>query len=163
MTRLPLRATQRGATLVVALIMLALITLLVVNAFTLSSSNLKAVGNMQIRDEAVAAANKAVEQIISTNFTNPLSAHNVSVDINNDGTQDYAVAVAMPTCAKAAIFTAALPSDVELGSSMTAGGTWYTDWDILATVTDTATGASVKVRQGVTVVLSQAQKTVACP
>ncbi|UUZ64284.1 hypothetical protein LP417_03665 [Polaromonas sp. P1-6] len=38
---------QSGATLVVALIMLTLITLLVVNAFTLSSSNLKAVGNMQ--------------------------------------------------------------------------------------------------------------------
>lgn len=163
MNRPPVRIAQRGATLVVALIMLALITLLVVNAFTLSSSNLKAVGNMQIRDEAVAAANKALEQILSVNFTNPLAASTVQVDINNDGTQDYAVAVAIPTCIKATIFVPSLPSDVELGAGMTAGGTWYTDWDLAATVTDAATGASVKVRQGVTVVLSQAQKTVACP
>lgn len=163
MNRLPTRSAQRGATLVVALIMLALITLLVVNAFTLSSSNLKAVGNMQVRDEAVAAANKAVEQVISTNFTNPLSAHSVQVDINNDGTQDYAVAIATPTCVRATIFTPSLPSDVELGSSMSSGGTWYTDWDLIATVTDAVTGGSVKVRQGVTVVLSQAQKTIACP
>ncbi len=163
MTRPHIPRAQRGATLVVALIMLTLITLLVLNAFTLSSSNLKAVGNMQIRDEAVAAANNAVEQILSSNFTNPRTEHLVQVDINNDGTNDYAVAVAIPTCIKATIFTPALPSDVELGAGMSTGGTWYTDWDLKATVADAATGAAVKVRQGVTVVLSQAQKTVACP
>ena len=43
--------------------MLALITLLVVNAFTLSSSNLKAVGNMQAREETMAAANQALTEL----------------------------------------------------------------------------------------------------
>src|SRR3954467_8329245 len=87
---------QRGATLVVALIILAVITLLVLNAYTLSSSGLKAVGNMQIRDEAVAAANEALESKVSTDFTNPLATSTYQVDINNDGTADYTVTIATP-------------------------------------------------------------------
>lgn len=154
---------QRGATLIVALIMLALITLLVVNAFTLSSSNLKAVSNMQIRDEAVAAANQALETVISTDFTTAPAASNFSVDINKDGTVDYTVAVDMPTCVKASQASTGYPSDVELGASMSSGGTWYTDWDLKATVTDAATGASVKVREGITVLLTAAKKVISCP
>ena len=50
------RHSQRGITLFVGLIMLVLITLMVTSAFTLSTSNLKSVGNMQARDEAIAAA-----------------------------------------------------------------------------------------------------------
>ena len=53
---------QHGATLVVGLIMLVLITLMVTSAFMLSSINLKSVGNMQFRDEAVAAANKNITE-----------------------------------------------------------------------------------------------------
>lgn len=158
-----LRPRQRGATLIVALIMLALITLLVVNAFTLSSSNLKAVSNMQVREEAVAAANKALEQVISTNFTSPLVANNIEVDINNDGTTDYRVAVAIPHCIKAAQASPGSPSDVELGPDMSSGSTWYTDWELKASVSDAATGGRATVTQGITVLLSQAQKTVACP
>jgi len=154
---------ERGATLVVALIMLALITLLVVNAFTLSSSNLKAVGNMQVRDEALAAANQALEQLIGTEFTNDLKASTYTVDIDKDNTPEYTVAVDKPVCIKASQAATGYPSDVELGSSMSSGGTWHTHWDLAATVSDTATGAAVKVRQGVTVLLSHAKKTVACP
>lgn len=156
-------ARQRGATLIVALIMLALITLLVVNAFTLSSSNLKAVSNMQIREEAVAAANQALETVISTDFTASPAASNFSVDINKDGTPEYTVAVELPTCIRASQASTGYPSDVELGSTMSSGGTWYTDWDLKATVTDAATGASVKVREGITVLLTSAKKVISCP
>lgn len=156
-------ASQRGATLIVGLIMIVLITLIVVNAFTLSSSNLKSVGNMQVREEAIAAANKAVEQLISSPFTNSLGTQSFTVDINKDGADDYTVAVAVPTCIRALQATAAAPSDVELGAAMSAGSTWNTEWDIDATVTDSASGASVRVRQGVRVLLSQTQKEAACP
>jgi len=156
-------ARQRGATLIIGLILLVLISLIVVNAFTLSSSNLKSVGNMQVREEAVAAANQAVEQVISSNFTSSLVAQTVTVDINKDDTTDYTVAVAAPTCVRATQSAFAAPSDVELGPGMSSGSTWNTDWDIAATVTDAATGARVRVRQGVRVLLSQSQRAAACP
>lgn len=156
-------SAQGGATLVIGLILLVLISLIVVNAFTVSSSNLKSVENMQIRDEAVAAANQAMEQVISSNFTAAPVAQTVAVDINKDSTPDYTVAVALPTCIRATQATVAPPSDVELGPGMSSGSTWNTDWDLDATVTDAATGAQVRVRQGVRVLLSQSQKTASCP
>ena len=154
---------QRGATLIVALIMLALITLLVVNAFTLSSSNLRAVGNMQSREETMAAANQAIERMVSTPFYNALGTQTWNVDINKDGTNDYVVTTALPTCIRAGQATSAYPSDVELGAAMTSGSFWNVDWDIQASVTDSLTGASVVVHQGVRTYLSQTQKETACP
>ena len=155
--------TQRGATLVVGLIMLVLITLIVTSAFTLSLSNLKSVGNMQVREEALAAANQAVEQLISAPFTDALGAQEFKVDINKDGNDDNTVAVAVPTCIRALKAVTAAPSDVELPVVMSTGSTWNTEWDIDAAVTDLASGAAVRVRQGVRVLLSQTQKDAACP
>lgn len=154
---------ERGATLIIGLIMIVLISLIVINAFTLSSSNFKSVSNMQTRDEAVAAANQVVEQVISSDFTSIPVAQTVTVDINKDDTPDYSVAVAVPTCVRATQATVAAPSDVELGAAMSAGSTWNTDWDLDATVTDAVSGAQVRVRQGVRVLLSQAQKVISCP
>lgn len=154
---------ERGATLIIGLIMIVLISLIVINAFTLSSSNFKSVSNMQTRDEAVAAANQVVEQVISSDFTSIPLAQTVTVDINKDDTPDYSVAVAVPTCVRATQATVAAPSDVELGAAMSAGSTWNTDWDLDATVTDAVSGAQVRVRQGVRVLLSQAQKVISCP
>lgn len=52
---------------------------------------------------------------------------------------------------------------MELGPGMSGGSTWNTDWDISATVNDASTGAGVRVRQGVRVLLSQSQRAAACP
>lgn len=157
------RAKQRGATLIVALIMIALITLLVINAFTLSSSNFKAVTNMQMRDEAVAAANQAVEQLIGSAFYTALATQTFTVDINKDGTNDFTVTTTKPTCIRAFISQKGAPSDVELGKALASGSTWNTDWDVEATVTDTASGASVKMHQGVRALLSLTEKETYCP
>jgi Tfp pilus assembly protein PilV len=143
--------------------MLVLITLIVTSAFTLSLSNLKSVGNMQVREEALAAANQAVEQLISAPFTDALGAQEFKVDINKDGVDDYTVAVAVPTCIRALKAVTAAPSDVELPPQMSSGSTWHTEWDIDAAVTDSASGAAVRVRQGVRVLLSQTKKDAACP
>lgn len=153
--------SQRGATLVFGLIMLLLITLIVASASTLSSSNLKSVGNLQVREEGVAAANLAVEQVISSPFTDAPVAQEINVDINKDGTNDYLVQVGAPTCIKALIATA--PGATEIGFTGGGGSTWNTEWDIDAKVTDAASGGSVHVRQGVRVRLSDAQKNLVCP
>jgi Tfp pilus assembly protein PilX len=157
-------ARQRGATLIIGLIMIVLITLIVVNAFTLSSSNLKSVGNMQVREEGVAAANQAIERLIGSPFTDALGSQTFTVDINKDGTDDYSVAVMTPVCIRAATARVAAPSDVELGAAMSTGSTWNTDWEIDATVTDSSgSGASVRVKQGVRVLMSQSDKDIKCP
>jgi Tfp pilus assembly protein PilX len=160
---LPSRAAQRGATLIIRLIMIVLITLIVVNAFTLSSSNLKEVGNMQLRQEGIAAANQAVETVVSSAFYDSASNYNIAVDIDKDGTTDYTVAVAQPVCVAAKQVSVAAPSDVELPVAMQSGAEWNTDWDLSATVTDAKSGASVVVREGVRVRLSQTKKTTDCP
>ena len=68
------------------------------------------------------------------------------MDIDKDGENEYTVHVAPPVCAQAKAATEAYPSDVELPVSMSTGRTWNTDWDIDATVTDTRSGAAVRVR-----------------
>lgn len=156
----PARA-QRGATLVVALIMLTLITLLVVNAFTLSSSNLKAVGNMQARDESIAAANQAIELVVSSTFTNAPVAQEVNVDINKDGNTDYTVKLAVPKCIRATEVPNPDKCDENL-KALCAENDWHTEWDLQATVGDPASGASVVVNQGVRVKLSNSDKKAVC-
>lgn len=151
---------QRGATLVVGLIMLLLFTLLVSGAFTLSTVNLQAVSNMQAREEALAAANSAIEVALSNNFTSAPAATSSNVDINNDGSADYLVSIAKPECIRATIAQATAASSVKLGQI--SSGTWNTVWSLDATVTDDATGAEVHVRSGVRVLLSDAQKGVVC-
>ena len=154
---------QRGVTLIVALIMLTVITLLVSSAFVLSSSNLKSVRNMQLRNEAIAAANVAIEQVIGSPFTDAPVAETINVDITNDGTSDYTVAIAKPICTRATIATNSSMSSLSLPVTMSSANFWNTTWDIDATVTDAASGTSVHVRSGTRVKLSDSQKTAVCP
>ena len=156
---------QRGATLIIGLIMLVLITLMMVGAFTMSSTNLKSVGNMQVRQEAVAAANTVVEQIISSPFTNnpAVVANDYPIDINKDGITDYSVTIATPACTRATTASSGTPSDVELGPTMSSSSTWNTEWDIDALVTDGSSGATAHIHQGVRVLLTNAQKMAVCP
>jgi Tfp pilus assembly protein PilX len=160
---LSMRSRQRGATLIIGLILLVLISLIVVNAVTLSSSNLKAVGNMQARNESVAAANQAIEKFVSSSFTTAVGTRTFNVDINNDATNDYAVVLPQPTCLGWKQAGVAAPSDVEMPVSMQFAAQYQTDWDIQANVTDTATGASVEVHEGVRKRLSQSEKDAVCP
>jgi len=167
------RCIQRGVTLVVGLVMLVVITLMVTSAFMLSTSNLKAVANVQFRDEAVAAANVAIEKVVGDLFVGgtkvPPAAQVIPIDLNNDGVTDYQASVASATCVRA---DPELPSGTSTpgsGSSVTLvlpGGppiTYSTVWEIATNVTDPMSGASVVVRQGVRAKLTEAQKLAACP
>jgi Tfp pilus assembly protein PilX len=161
------RRSERGSALIVSLIMLVLITAMIAGSFTLSSTNLKSVANTQLRNEAVSAANAAIEQVLSSSFTNSPAAESIDVDINNDGVTDYTVQFTAPACTSAStISTTSLPpSSLSLPSSFNSAASSYYDtvWDLDATVNDVASGASAHVHQGVRVLLTQAQYNNVCP
>ena len=154
--------TQKGAALVISLIMLVLVTLLVITALNLGSANFRAVSNTQFRDEAIAAANAAIQTRVASTFTAPPGTSNIPVDIDNDGDNDYVVEVT-PTCISATVAETADPSSLQLPPSMSLASTWNTVWDIRAEVTDDDTGATVTIRSGVRVLLNQIDRDNACP
>lgn len=156
---------QRGVTLVVGLIMLVVITLVVTAGFMLSRSSLQSVGNMQFRNEAMAATNKALATVIGSPFTNAPAAQTINVDLNNDGVTDYVVNFTVPTCVQATQAGTATPSSLSLPTSMSNSATWETLWDLSGTVTSyqNTTGATMEIHEGVRVLLSQAQKDAVCP
>lgn len=167
------RNKQRGATLVVGLVMLVVLTLLVVSAIRSSNINMRISGNMQAQEETSAAAQQAIEQVISTNFTASPTSQVISVDINNDGTTDYTANVPVPTCTGSlSLVNADLnpnnPSDASCISSGTAqntgmmvsgaagagtllGTSWcyLQQWEVRAQVNDARTGATMTNVQGV--------------
>lgn len=162
----PGSSNQRGAALVVGLIMLVLITIMLVSAMVLSTSNFRSVSNMQFREEALAAANRAIEQVISSNFTADPKAEEIEVDIDNDGDTDYFVQVDRPTCISAVQAFGAEPnSEWQVPPQMTVSSTWNTVWDIRASVAGdgNAGGAAVVVHAGVRALLSEVQRNVVCP
>jgi PilX N-terminal len=159
------RANERGAVLIVGMIVLLLITIIVVGTFNLTQSNQKVVYNQQVRDEAVAAAQAALERIVSTNFTQNIvaqTAQTVSVDINNDDLADYTVTVDKPVCIRVIKAAEGQPSDVELGADMQTAGYWYTDWEFRSTVLDAITGAQAKVVQGIRLYQTDSEKNTSC-
>ena len=90
---------QRGATLLVALIMLVLLTMFAISSLNTSNTNLRVVGNMQARSEATNVAQEAIETTLSTTqfITNPANAvlnpcgaaNTLCKDMNGDGTNDF--------------------------------------------------------------------------
>jgi Tfp pilus assembly protein PilX len=157
--------SQSGAALVVGMIMLVLITLMLVTALNLGTTNFRAMTNMQFRSEAIAAANKAIEQVISSPFTAAPAAESITVDLNNDATSDYTVQIAVPQCVYAAQAFGADPSSLSLPPTMSAASTWNTIWDLDASVNaaENVGGAAVRVRSGVRVLLSEVEKNAVCP
>jgi hypothetical protein len=90
---------QRGITLLVALIFLLVFALMAAAALNSTLTSGQAIGNMQWRNEAIAAANDAIDQVLSTtdfatntnNFTAQVNATPYQVDINGDGVSDILV------------------------------------------------------------------------
>jgi len=160
--------SQDGAALVISLIMLTLITLLVITALNLGTANFRAVSNTQFRDEATAAANFAIQQVISSPFTDEPQAETIYMKVDGVGTfvdHDYVVNIAVPQCIYADQASSSDPSSVGLSPNLTAASTWNTVWDLTATVAPTSNvaEAAVRVRSGVRVLLNESQKDEVCP
>ena len=106
---------------------------------------------MQSHDEIIAAANQAIELVISSAFTDAPVAQDVNVDINKDGTTDYDVAVAAPM-RQPRRFIDPDSATTEPQALHVDENNWHTEWDMRATVGDAASGASRGMREGVRVV-----------
>jgi hypothetical protein len=157
------RHAQTGATLITALVMLVVLTLLVLSAIRSSTVNLRIAGNMQMRNEAIAAGQQLIENVLSNNFTSSPAATSIIVPI---GGTSYAASAAVPTCIGTRVLmnnepglpTQCLSSGsvqstgIRYSSGVQAGGqSWCyaQQWDVQANVTDPATGASAEIHQGV--------------
>lgn len=183
-----LKTSQQGATLVIAMIFLILMSLFAVTAFKNSTGNLRIVGNMQSRQEAIAVGQKAVEQTISSAYftTNPanVAATPIQVDIDGNGVADYTATMnPQPHCFR----TKAIKSS-ELNPSLTAdlacmkssvvqqGGLDIPDaaadagnslcanseWNIGARVVDARSGTKVTLNQGIAVRVLETDAVNAC-
>lgn len=171
------RHAQQGITMLVALIMLVMLTLLAVSSFRVSNTNLKVVASAQGQGEATNAAQAAVDQVISTgNFAadpTTVAATPIPIDVNNSGTPQYSVQLSpIPKCLKSR------PTDVStldisnpldqgcFGSSKigqpATSVCFESIWEITAVATDPVTQSSVTVRQGVSLRQSQTQVLNAC-
>lgn len=170
---------QAGATLFVTMLMLVVLTLIVFTAARISGSNLLVVANMQHQDEAMTAANLAIEQVLSVDFTIAPAASTVQVDLEKDGTPDFNVQVATPVCLRARVIPtaeldASKPADQGclLGMGSGAGGLAgaagtlsfcaETLWEIRALATHAQTGARVALRQGIARRISAALASSSC-
>ena len=71
------RNKQQGAVLFLALMLMVALTLLVLSAVRAGNTNLRIAGNMQMQGETAAAAQQAIEQVISFNFTSSPVATNI--------------------------------------------------------------------------------------
>ncbi len=156
---------QKGATLLVGLIMLVLLTLMAVTSFRLGKSNLQIVGNMQFRNETVRAAEEAVEVAISTP-TSTTVATSTNVDINADGTADVHVDIT-PTLVQAHVKKNSaldLSDPGQLGCTLGQAQAFgivgagvgnslcaATLYDLRVVAREAATNTSVEMHQGVSV------------
>lgn len=181
--------SQRGATLFIALVMLVMLTMFAVSSLNSSTSNLKVVGNMQTRGEALNAAQETIETVISTPqfianpanaVLNPCGAANtLCTDLTGDGVPEYTTQlVPAPSCVAV---TGIKMSDLVLtniedlgcaaGQSQQFGVTGAvtgdslcanTLWDVTAQTTGTANAARVTVTQGVGVRISADDTATSC-
>jgi hypothetical protein len=137
------------------IIFLVLIMLSVTVAFRMSNNNLKAVGNMQSQSEAEAAAEAAVEKLISTDaiFLAP-AASTVAADA-------YGVSVSLPKpeCLRSVAVNVNTSADANPNiylqnvTPSAASGYVETHWDIAAVASAGATGAKAEIHQGVKLIL----------
>ena len=156
---------QSGATLLIGLIMLVLLTLMATTTFRLGKSNLQVVGNMQFRNETVRAAEEAVEVAISSP-TSVSVASTSSIDVNADGTPDVSITIT-PTLMQAHVKKNSaldLTDSGQLGCTLGQAQAFgvvgaatgnslcaSTLYDLRVVAREAATNTSVELHQGVSV------------
>ena len=128
---------QRGATLLVALIMLVVLTLFAIAGFNLSTVNIRIAGNYQDQKFMEAVAQQAIEQVISTP-----TAFNLTPAAQTIAIAGYNVSVSVPACNYVATAKGYTKKVGEVAPE-------DADWEIRAAVTDATTSAQAAIVQAV--------------
>lgn len=165
---------QGGMTLVVALVMLVVLTLLVVSAIRFGNINLRIAGNVQSETEATAAAQVAIETMVKTidGTPNISTLPQQTMQVSTGGTS-YTVNVVKPACVfnknidnsqldptKAKDLPCFETTDTEklvtANNTLTTAPTACKDqqWDVQAGVDDSKSGVKATLLQGVSVRVS---------
>ncbi len=130
---------QQGATLIVVLIMLVVLTLFAVSAINLSTINAKIVGNMQQRIVAESLAQTAIETVLNNVSYFGTTGRSTAVTVTAPA--GMTVSVSNRVCANAeaaqgySAAVALVPED--------------TFWNVPVSVEDSLTGAKTVMNQGV--------------
>lgn len=140
---------QRGATLLVSLIMLVVLTLFAVSMIRGADVSLRVVGNFQQQKIIEQGAWLELEKFISNsaNFTTPATQPAACINgLDTACTAGYHVLLAAPTC---------INNKTAAGYTLKVGelGPRDDDWEVTATVTDPADDTKVYMRmvQGIRV------------
>jgi len=159
---------QAGATLLVAMIFLAVITLIVTSSIKTVNVNTKLVGNMQTQKEADAAAQQAIAKAISSDFTALPTPSTWAID-NGQAVSAYTVAVPAPVCTgiKAIklseldatnaddqpCYASGAAQNTGIVGSGTSGNSLCSNsnWEVNATATPPASDPTPTVHQGIAV------------
>lgn len=176
------RDRQRGMALLFVLVMLMLLAWFGLSAMRISSQHLMIVGNTQARSQATAAAQRAIEQTISSyQFVidpKATAAAPVETDVDGDGHADFrAVLTPVPRCTrvrpiKTSELDITIRTDRACLMSSDAGGTQLverpgavvaagdslcasSEWDIAARADDPRSGTSAWVQQGIGIRVSK--------
>ncbi|MFC3627034.1 PilX N-terminal domain-containing pilus assembly protein [Vogesella amnigena] len=138
-----------GNILFMTLMFLLISTILVTLGIKLGMSHLRIVANSQAHDEALNAAQQVLDQIVhqpASAALDPIAnpdayPQTFQVDADKDGSNDYSVVVARPTC----------EGFREIDDSSVSYQTYAVQWDFQAVVTDSRTGTTVTTHQGIRV------------
>lgn len=178
------RRQQAGATLVMGMVMLTLVTLLVVYAIRAGNTNLRIAGNMQTQTEAQWAAQQAIEQLIeqirAVDSMSLIPAQTITV---NSAGATYAVStLSLGTPGACLMEVPVVNADLDptraedvqcfesqdADKAIRADGTLSTapsackqqHWELQASVNDPTSGAQVTQVQGISI---RVPATVSCP
>lgn len=138
---------QTGATLVVSLLLLLVLTVLAVSVINSTSVDLRIARNMQYQQEVEAAAQQTIEQVLSSsaNFRAPLPP---DATATVGGVQ---VTARTPRCLGETI-----PPGFSVDYSIaTAVGWSRTHWQLTAEAVDPGSGARAVLHEGVVIMLSK--------
>jgi Tfp pilus assembly protein PilX len=159
--------SQRGATLLISLIMLIVLTLFAVSAIRTGNIGLKIVGNQQAQKLMEAAAAQAIEQVASNlaNFdaaTIIAPATTVAQSVCVNATTGHPVVVLPVNSTTPGTCTSGIRVDIAparcIAAKRSTGGsltqqvsTYENTWELVATVTDSVSGAKAVYHQGMQV------------
>lgn len=173
----PCASRQRGAALFVVLVLMFVMGWLAVSSFRISSQHLQIVGNSQAEQQVTAAAQRAIDDTISSNaFTKDPAAvalAPIATDIDGDGKDDFVAKLdPAPKCIRVrpiknmeldiakATDRVCLQSSggtgnlvVRPGGVVGAGDSLCanSEWNIAAAVADATSNTAVTINQGVAV------------
>ena len=172
----PLR-DQRGAALFAVLVLLFVMGWFALSAFRISSQQLQIVGNGQAEQQALAAAQRAIDLTISSNAFSKdpaaVAAIPIASDIDADGDEDFTARLEpAPKCIRVRPIKTMELDIAKVGDRaclQSVGGSGNlvvrpggvvnsgdslcanSEWNIAAAVTDATTNTSVTIQQGVAI------------